>query len=182
MNSHAWQNELPATTRYQGILIPVYLDDFSLSKLKPEHYEKANWLVHIGKHVNTEKQGSQRKALTDLRKKLKESRLSYLMLADCDKARVDEFHGLSYFDDMIAKLDQALDAPLAEKRKYENLYFTFATSFNESERKKITSRSGSNFQDFMAVVVRLVTDDFESEFDKIVERVTKQYKRVVLNQ
>jgi hypothetical protein len=179
-----WDDPLPETTKQQGLVIPVYLDAESVYALghDPGLCEKANWLVHIGKAVNTKAPSKETKSLTDLVNKLKLAKIAYDSLADCDKARIDEFAGSDNLQKMIDNATDCIEKPLPKKSKLENLYWTFSTTGSREWRKLSRADSPTEFQLFMAVVVRLVKSDSESFTENYIDQVTKAYQRIVLGQ
>jgi len=179
-----WNNPLPATTSYQGVTLPVYLDHETLDRLSqdPELCSKANWLVHIGKAVNTQPPSDERNVLEELIKKLKLARRAYSRLADCNKARIDEFSGAEVLQTMIDRATACIEQPLPKKRKLESLYWTFSTTGRSEWRKLSRADIPTQFQVFMAAVVRLVDDGTDKTIDEYIERVTKAYQRIVLGQ
>lgn len=180
-----WTKELPALTAHLGIMHPVYLDNESLKALEydPIMCQQANWLVHIGKHVNKKPPSVEKEKVDVLIAKLKLAIAAYNELAPNNQARISNFEGSKILNNLLAQAQQCEQEPLPKKSKLENLYYAFE-NVKLTKGKKSLSRSETptQFQMFMAVVIRLVDGDLKHSVDHYLEAVTKHYKRVVKGQ
>jgi hypothetical protein len=169
------------STYYNGVKIKNYLDDETKRVLKDKDYAQANWLVNIGKSVNSCPPSNENIKMEKLLAKLKSAQAAYLDIAKNNQYRIDEMIGLTYFNEAIKNTQQALLEPLPKKSKLENLYQAFRTCLTQEERDKINNRDDCYFLKFMCAVIRLVEDDTASLVEDHFDKVKKQYQRVVLD-
>jgi hypothetical protein len=179
-----WTEPLPKETECRGLIIPVYLDSETLKYLRydPALCEQANWLVHIGKAVNKTKEYDETKALEKLITKLKMTLGAYESLSAGNQYRIDEFEGRTVLKKMIENSIACTEKPLPNKHHLENLYWTFSTIGDKDWRKLKREYEPTDFQIFMAAVVRLVEGETDKEITQLVNRVTKAYQRYIVGQ
>jgi hypothetical protein len=178
------QDQLPETVVYNGLEIPVYLDAESIQALDADTYlcNQANWLIHIGKHSGRTPPSLESQEVKAMLGALEKARKIYGSLSTTskhgslsttNKHRIDA----QKLDQLIDEVRYCHETPLPKKRKYENLYHTFNT-IGAAQWRKVGSYGDppTEFELFMAVVIRHIENGDGANIEKYVARVRKTYK------